>query len=69
MVKKIQYTDSASRELVITNNPGFYLVEEQNITEGDFLILSDEITKLQQLEQNQSLMQTALDDIILGGAL
>ncbi len=69
MIKKIEYTDLASREATLTNNPGFNIIEEQNITEGNFLMLSDEITKLQQLEQNQSLMQAALDELILGGAL
>ena len=41
MIKKIQYTDLVSRKTILDANTDKYLVEEQNITEGNFLIFTD----------------------------
>lgn len=39
---KIQYHNAKDREEIINNNKDKHLVEEQNITEGNFLIFSEE---------------------------
>lgn len=41
MLIRIEYTDSNSRDNIISQNADKILVEEQNITEGNFLIFSD----------------------------
>lgn len=41
MTTKIQYTDATDRQTKINANTDKTLVEEQNITEGNFLIFSD----------------------------
>lgn len=38
---KVQYKTPEEREQILANNIGLYLIEEQNITEGNFLIFSD----------------------------
>jgi len=38
---KNQYDTELEREQLIQSNESFYLIEEQNITEGNFLIFSD----------------------------
>ena len=38
---KFQYTDQSDRQAKIDANSGKILIEEQNITEGNFLIFSD----------------------------
>jgi hypothetical protein len=60
IITKIPYINEADRVRVLNENQDKYLIEEQNITEGNFLIFSDEIpiyeaitlnTKIAQLEQ------------------
>jgi hypothetical protein len=60
VIVKIPYINNTDRERIIAENQEKYLIEEQNITEGNFLIFSDEIpiyeaitlnTKIAQLEQ------------------
>lgn len=41
MQYKIKYSDSDSRQAVLASNKDKILIEDQNITEGNFLILSD----------------------------
>ncbi len=41
MITKIQYTDSTDRQSKIDTNKDKILIEEQNITEGNFLIFTD----------------------------
>lgn len=41
MITKIQYTDSTDRQAKLTANADKFLIEEQNITEGNFLIFTD----------------------------
>lgn len=40
-ILKIQYTDGQSRANIISSNANLFLIEEQNISEGNFLIFSD----------------------------
>lgn len=42
MVYRIQYQNQDERQSIIDNNVDKYLIEEQNITEGNFLIFTDE---------------------------
>ena len=41
MIYKFQYTDQVSRQAILSANSDKTLTEEQNITEGNFLIFSD----------------------------
>lgn len=41
MIKKIQYTTSDERQTIINQNKDLFLVEEQNISEGNYLIFDD----------------------------
>jgi hypothetical protein len=41
MLTKIQYSDLVERQLKIDENKDKMLIEEQNITEGNFLIFTD----------------------------
>ncbi|QNK54574.1 hypothetical protein [Paenibacillus sp. PAMC21692] len=75
---RYQYTDEASKQSLILEHADKNLVEQQNIQEGDFLVFADEpiSTPPQPLEQEiadlkaqLALVQTALDDLILGGGL
>jgi len=79
MLTKIQYKSETERAEILRQNSDKFLVEEQNITEGNFLIFSDTLPAFQimttvpleefeKLKQNQELMQVALDELILGGA-
>lgn len=38
---KFQYFTNSEREEIINNNSSLYLIEEQNIIDGNFLIFSD----------------------------
>ncbi len=41
-INKIPYTDLINRQEVLNQNSNLFLIAEQNITEGNFLIFSDE---------------------------
>lgn len=74
---KYQYNDLDERQYILKSNADKILIEEQNTTDGNFLIFSDEpqptpavyITmpesELQNMKDNIALLQTALDDVIL----
>jgi len=56
MITKIQYTDQVNRQIILNANMDKTLTEEQNITEGNFLIFSDlriEGTDLRQVQQDK----------------
>ncbi len=66
MVNKIQYTDVIDRQSKIDANVDKTLIEEQNITEGNFLIFSDVKPVEQQLAEandNQLTIMTAIADL------
>lgn len=42
MIYKFQYKSNSERESIIATNDNKFLIEEQNIKEGNFLIFSDE---------------------------
>ncbi|AQS06151.1 hypothetical protein [Clostridium beijerinckii] len=48
---KYEYKSLEERESLITTHSNLFLVEEQNITDGNFLIFVDEETKNQLLVQ------------------
>lgn len=60
---KIQYSDHVDRQAKIDANKDKFLVEEQNITEGNFLIFSDAKSIEEQVIQLQK------DNLILMDAL
>lgn len=41
MNTKIQYTSNEHREQIISENMNLFLIEEQNIVDGNFLIFTD----------------------------
>ncbi|MDF2841295.1 MAG: hypothetical protein K0Q99_2067 [Clostridia bacterium] len=49
MNKKIQYITQEERLNKISENPGFRILEEQNLLEGNFLILTDEPAPTQEV--------------------
>lgn len=51
MLYKFQYTSDAEKQTLIANNADKIIVEEQNITEGNFLIFSDGPRLEEQLSQ------------------
>lgn len=70
MLIKIQYNDAAERAAIIASNSGKYLFEEQNITEGNFLIFSDAMRvedEVTQLKTELQATQEAVDYLIMGG--
>lgn len=68
MIKKIQYHNEEDRAQVLSDNQGMILIEEQNITEGNFLLFSNEPlpipeerivvpkARLEELEQTVSML-------------
>lgn len=77
MEYKFQYFSEDEKQTIMLENQGKYLITVQNITEGNFLVFSDnppQISVEEQLrqeldamKQKQALMQSALDDLILAG--
>lgn len=51
MFYKFEYTSDEQRTEILNNNKDKYLYEEQNITEGNFLIFSDEPRLEDQIKQ------------------
>jgi len=68
MIFRIQYTDQADRQVKINANLGKFLIEEDNITEGNFLTFSDvkpiEVV-LEILTDKVSTNQSAIDYILM----
>lgn len=63
MIHKFEYATQEERTAILSNNPSFYIQEEQNITEGNFLILTDAPTvdvRVQELEEQNAQMLLAL---------
>jgi len=74
MRKKVQYIDVADKQRVLLDNKGLILIEEQNITEGNFLIFTDVKPiehQLQEQAENQLTIMEAIvtlyEDLVLGG--
>lgn len=63
MIIKVQYQDQTERQTIIDANSDKYLIEEQNITEGNFLIFSDTPRledEVQQLKQDNLILMDAI---------
>ena len=83
MFRRIQYSDLSDREEKIKQNNDWFLVEEQNIIEGNFLIFSDvpiEPVKetiytnipeeeYESLKREAQATQEAVDFIIMSGGM
>jgi hypothetical protein len=64
---KYQYIDDASRAALITANSDKVLIEEDNITEGNFLIFSDVVpleNQLQNLNNTTNMVLLAQEGIL-----
>jgi len=62
-VKK-QYTTLAERETLIQEHSDLFLIEEQNITEGNFLVFADEYPELPDPEPTLSQQVTELNQTV-----
>jgi hypothetical protein len=63
VLTKIQYTDSLDRQAVIDANIEKTLIEEQNISDGNFLIFTDTPRmedEVQQLKKDNLILMDAL---------
>jgi len=60
---KFQYFTNSEREEIINNNSSLYLIEEQNIIDGNFLIFSDSPLDLE-TRKNIVLPEEEYNDII-----
>lgn len=58
---KYQYKDDTERQSILNKNKNKYLIEEQNITEGNFLIFSD----IKPLENQLQELNNATNQILL----
>jgi len=71
MINKYQYTTQIERENILNSNLQLFLIEEQNIKEGNFLIFTDiepietTVSKLNQQVNDLNLAMAAL----IGGAI
>jgi hypothetical protein len=63
LLTKIQYSDTIDRQAKIDTNKGKFLIEEQNITEGNFLIFSDTPRVEEQVAQLKQDNLTLMDAI------
>jgi len=50
MEYKFEYKNAVERKSILESSSSYYLIEEQNITEGDFLIFSDVQSQVIDLE-------------------
>lgn len=58
---KYEYTDSVSRQAVIDAHKDLVLIEDDTITEGNFLIFSD----VKPLENQLSDLNTTINQVLL----
>lgn len=66
MTYKFQYQNDTDRTTILNNNKEKILIEEQNITEGNFLIFSDVKpleNQLKDLQDNQLILMNAIADL------
>lgn len=64
MVKKVQYKDLTEKQAVISSNKSLTLIEEQNISEGNFLIFTDEKPQtLEDINNNVLILMNAIADL------
>jgi hypothetical protein len=67
---KVQYNTDTDRQNVLDANKDKFLIEEQNITEGNFLIFTDEKPITQEITDLKAQLQTsqeAIDFLLMGG--
>lgn len=74
MLYKYSFSNDSEKEQLIQANSDKFLIEEQNITEGNFLVFSDEppqenIIYINVPKEEFDLMKQALDDLILNGGV
>lgn len=66
MTYKFQYTTDEEKTNIIKQNKEKILIEEQNITEGNFLIFSDVKpleNQISELQDNQLILMNAIADL------
>ena len=69
MILKIQYTDQASRQAVLDANADKFLIEEANITEGNFLTFTDVKPMETQVSELQAQNAQMLLALVTGGLM
>lgn len=68
MIKKIEYDTEQARQNIIADNANLILIEEQNITEGNFLIFTDEKpleNQIADLQDNQQTIKDGMADMFI----
>lgn len=66
MVFKFQYSNQAEREKILSDNKNNFVVEEQFLFEGNFLIFTDIKpleNQVQELKDNQLTLMSAIADL------
>ena len=63
MENKIQYITIEERNTIVSENANLFLIEEQNIKEGNYLIFTD----IKPIEQEISELKLAIDFLLMGG--
>lgn len=70
MVYKFQYNNDEERQKILADNIEKHLIEERNVTEGNFLIFTDikplDI-EVQTIKEQLKTTQEALDFLLMGG--
>lgn len=79
MNKRYQFNTEEERQKLILDNQSLYLLEEQNIKDGNFLVFSDTLpepkviymnvpeNELTSLKQQVETSQQAIDFLLMGG--
>ena len=63
MLYKYQYNTQEERENIIINNNTLFLKEEQNITEGNFLIFMDTQPQIEIIQVEQPIINSQLKEL------
>lgn len=72
MLHKFQYDSETERNIIIASNSDKWLVEEQNIVEGNFLIFTDvkpSLSEIEEIKQRVDLTEEAIDFLLMTGGM
>lgn len=73
---KMQYVDNTDRQRILDDTTDKKLIEEQNLTDGNFLVFTDDVISqpsLSELKDNQLILMDVLatmyEDMLLKGTV
>lgn len=70
MIYKYSYTNDAEKQTILNVNKDKFLIEEQIITEGNFLLFSDNLKEDKPetyIQMQIDIIKQVIDSIVLGG--